>query len=166
MSDQAISTSHAPHGAPERTGSTRTDLRVVQEAKKRSRARQVVAALAVVVIFSALLASAVFHSVLVSGQQRLDNLNQRVEQRQQVLSRAELRVAELSSPARIVAAAKGRGMVVPDHTTSLTATPPTAGAPSGPSLPAGKATSGPGSELATGGGVAPARQRAGSGRVR
>jgi cell division protein FtsL len=165
MSDQAISTARAPQRAPTRTAPTRTELRLVQEAKKRSRARQLVCAFALVIIFTALLASAVFHSVLVGGQQRLDRLDQRVEQRQQVLSRAELRVAQLSSPPRIVAAAKQRGMVLPAHTTWLAATLPATVAPA-PSA-GGKQTPVPFGELAAGGGgAAPAGQRTGSGRVR
>ena len=80
-------------------------------------------------MFVAFLGSAVFHSVLVSGQQRLDRMDRRLEQRQQELSRAQLRVAELKSPARIVAAAQRSGMIVPGHTTWLAAKPPTTGAP-------------------------------------
>ncbi len=164
MSDQAISTARAPQRTPSRSAPTRTELRLVQEAKKRSRARQLVCALAMVIMFTALLASAVFHSVLVGGQQRLDRLDQRVEQRQQELSRAELRVAELSSPSRIVADAKRRGMVLPAHTTWLAATPPATAPPTPPT--AGTIKPGGGAELATGGGGSAPAGPAGSGRVR
>ncbi len=115
-------------------------------------------ALALVVVFAAVLASAVFHSVLVADQQRLDRMDQRLEQRQQAISRARLRVAELSSPARVVAAAQRRGMVVPDHTTWLSAGAPTTGTPAGGAAPpaaggppaSAGSSSGSGSELAAG----------------
>jgi cell division protein FtsL len=164
MSDQAISHPGMPQRARSRPAPTRTELRLVQEAKKRSRARQAVCVFALVIMFSALLASAIFHSVLVAGQQRLDRLDQQVDQRQQVLSRAQLRVAQLSSPSRIVAAAKQRGMVLPGHTTWLAATPPPTTVPS--AAPGGTAPAS-GGELATGGkGAASAGRGAAPGRIR
>ena len=165
MSDRASSTARAPQRTPSRTTPTRADLRLVQAAKKRSRSRQLVGALALVIMFSALLASAVFHSVLVAGQQRLDRLDQRVAKSQQELDRSQLQVAELSSPSRIVAAAKRSGMVVPDHTTWLAAKPPITAAPSHRHLARSglrprRALNGP---LA---GAVPAGGRTGSGRAR
>lgn len=156
MSDQALSTATEIQRVPRRSGATRAELRVVQEAKQRSRSRQLACAAVLVVMFGALLASAVFHSVLVSGQQRLDRLDQRVGERQNSLSRSQLRVAELSSPSRIVAAAKRSGMVVPGHTTWLAATPQTTpstprATPAGPRPSVGSTPStAPGSELASG----------------
>ena len=116
-------------------------------------------------MFSALLASAVFHSVLVAGQQRLDRLDQRVAKSQQELDRSQLQVAELSSPSRIVAAAKRSGMVVPDHTTWLAAKPPITTTPSTPAFGQLRPSGATGSERATGG-AAPAGGRTGSGRAR
>ncbi len=166
MSDRATSTARAPQRTSGRSTPSRTDLRIVQTGKARARSRQLACSLALVVMFSALLASAVFHSVLVAGQQRLDRLDTRVEQRQQLLSRARLRVAELSSPGRVVATAKRRGMVLPDHTTWLAATPP-ASAPAAPAAGQARPSGSTGNELAGGrGGPAPAGRTARPGRTR
>ena len=55
-------------------------------------------------LFLALFTNAVAHSVLVSGQERLDGLNARVEQAQADNQRLHLRAAALESPSHIVEA--------------------------------------------------------------
>lgn len=101
--------------APARPASrepVRPELRVVEAPARSSRAPLAVA-MAVVVLFGALFANAMFHSVLVSGQERLDTLNLRVEQEQARNQRLRLKVADLESPLRIVRAAERDGMVWP-----------------------------------------------------
>lgn len=117
----------APQGLPQpatRRADPSPELRLVGAPGVGRRAGRAVLILAVVGMFAALLISAVFHSVLVSGQQRLDRLDQRVRTDQQRLADARLRVAMLSSPQRVVAAAQKQGMVVPDRVTWLTTPPP------------------------------------------
>ncbi len=154
MSDPSASSAGAPQRAPGRPAPTRTDLRLVQISRAKSRSRQLIFAFALVIMFAALLTSALFHGVLVAGQQRLDHMDRRVEQRQMELSRSRLRVAQLSSPARVVDAAKRSGMIVPDHTTWLSGkaaptTPPgnDAAPPSAGQKPSGGVQSG--TELAS-----------------
>lgn len=95
---------------------------MVEPAPRRSRAA-LLTAVAVIVVFGALFLNAVFHTVLVSGQQELDTLNREVEVSQQRNQRLRLRAAGLASPTRIVAAASRDGMVVPDRTSWLSARP-------------------------------------------
>jgi cell division protein FtsB len=71
----------------------------------------------------ALFAAAVFQTVLVQGQQRLDRLDRRVSQAQDRFDRLRADVAELESPERIVTVAHHRlGMVQPDTITYLAPT--------------------------------------------
>jgi cell division protein FtsL len=71
----------------------------------------------------ALFAAAVFQTVLVQGQQRLDRLDRQVSQAQDRFDRLRADVAELESPERIVAVANHRlGMVQPDTITYLAPT--------------------------------------------
>lgn len=68
----------------------------------------------------ALFAAAVFQTVLVQGQQRLDRLDRQVSQAQDRFDRLRADVAELESPERIVTVAHHRlGMVPPDTITYL-----------------------------------------------
>ena len=101
--------------APRRSGATRPDLRVVGRATRQRRTGVRLAA-GVLALFLALFGNAVAHSVLVSGQERLDGLNARVEQQQAENQRLHLRAAALESPNRIVEAAKDLGMVPPAQT--------------------------------------------------
>ena len=79
----------------------RPRLTVVDQRAAR-RPAGLVGAVALVAVFGALFLNAVFHSVLVTDQVRLDRLNQRVAQGQSDNQQLRLRVAGLESPARIV----------------------------------------------------------------
>ena len=128
--------------APRRSGSSRPDLRVarpdLQVVRRSTRRRRTGVRLAagVLALFLALFSNAVAHSVLVSGQERLDGLNTQLEQQQAENQRLHLRAAALESPNHIVEAAKDLGMVQPDHTEWLNADPEGGGGTGG-SPPAG-----------------------------
>jgi hypothetical protein len=99
----------ALRAAPRRSGD-RPDLRVVgRPERRRSTGARLVAGL--VALFLALFTNAVAHSVLVSGQERLDHLTTEVEQAQLRNQKLQLRAAELEAPNRIVEAAKDAGLV-------------------------------------------------------
>jgi hypothetical protein len=70
-------------------------------------------------LFLALFGNAVAHSVLVSGQERLDGLNTEVERQQARNERLQLKAAELEAPDRVVNAAKALGMIPAQETTWL-----------------------------------------------
>ena len=92
----------ARHAAPARS---RPDLRVVGRrpgADPGAPGARLAAGL--LALFLALFTNAVAHSVLVSGQERLDGLNARVEQAQAENQRLHLEAAELESPSHIVEA--------------------------------------------------------------
>lgn len=99
----------------------RAHLRVVRPRRRHVRTGSIVAA-AMVVVFASLLASAVFHSVLVSGQGRLDDLQGRVARARQDVARERLALAEAQSPDKLAAAAQRLGLVIPQKQTWL-ATP-------------------------------------------
>ncbi|HEY4378096.1 MAG TPA: hypothetical protein VGM93_13100 [Acidimicrobiales bacterium] len=107
----------APQRAPQRPAA-RPDLRVVGPPRARARTGPIVA-LALVVVFASLLASAVLHSVLVSDQQRLDHLNEQISAQQLSVQQERLTVARYQSPAHIVRAAVALHMVVPRSTNWL-----------------------------------------------
>lgn len=88
----------------------RPDLHVVGEPRRRSRAGLVVAA-STVVVFAALLAGAIAHSLLVTGQVHLDKVGVDARAERQQLQLERLRLATYQSPARITAEAKRIGMV-------------------------------------------------------
>jgi hypothetical protein len=90
------------------------DLRLVGE-ERRARPVGLTVAFVVVLVFGALFANAVFHAFLVTDQARLDQLNAKVATAQSLNEHEQLRVANLESPARIVSAAKGQGMLLPDQ---------------------------------------------------
>lgn len=131
-SPQAVEPRRAPRGRP----SARPDLRVVRRPQRRPRTRVAVVSSAIVVVFVALLASAVFHALLAQGQQRLDKLNRDVATQQDQYERTRYQVAQLGAPQSVVAAATKLGMVQPAQRTLLA--PPAASAD-----PAGAATAGP-----------------------
>lgn len=112
--------------APRRAGTTarRPELRVVDPRPWRVR-RGVVVVVALVLVFGALLASAVFHALLAQGQQRLDHLNSQVSQAQQTYDRLRLDVDRLSAPERIVSKAQQLGMVTPSTVETITPAPGT-----------------------------------------
>jgi len=71
-------------------------------------------------LFLALFGNAVAHSVLVSGQERLDGLNTEVERQQAANEQLHLQAAKLEAPDRIVNEAKKMGLVPAQETTWLT----------------------------------------------
>ncbi|QXC62276.1 hypothetical protein KSP35_05575 [Aquihabitans sp. G128] len=98
--------SHPASPAP----SYRPDLRVVRAPARRARTG-VWFALSVVLVFGALFVAAMAHSMLVSGQSHLDEVNGEIRTEKQALQREQLRLAELQSPVRIAEAAEDQGMV-------------------------------------------------------
>ena len=104
-----------PRRAPHRTGRSRPDLRVVGRGRRTRRPGWRLAA-GLLALFLALFTNAVAHSVLVSGQERLDGLNARLEQAQADNQRLHLRAAELESPQKIVEQAKHLGLIQPEQT--------------------------------------------------
>jgi hypothetical protein len=103
----------------------RPRLRLVDDARlkaahRRRRARLVMVAAGFVAV-GCLFALAAFNAMLVSGQGRLDSLEQKVAEAQSQYSSNRLQVAQLEAPERVVGEAKTRlGMVPPPHVTYLT----------------------------------------------
>lgn len=91
-------------------------LRVVEAPPRRFPARAVLT-LAVVVVFGSLLVSAMVHSVLVSGQARIDDLGSQIRAERRALEDDRLRLAAASSPDRLAAEAERIGLVVADRQT-------------------------------------------------
>ena len=87
-----------------------TRARARRQALHRSRTGPVLA-VAMVVVFASLMASAGFHGMLVGGQSDLDRMEQQLEQEQATLAREKLALAEMQSPESIAARAKALGMV-------------------------------------------------------
>lgn len=112
--------------APRRAGGeARPRLQVVDDARlgsaHRRRRMRLVVTLAAVGAAGCLFLLAAFNAMLVTGQGRLDRLEQRVAEVQSQYSANRLRVAELESPDRIVRVARDRlGMVPPPDVTYLT----------------------------------------------
>ncbi len=141
------SPARAPRTAPRRPAArpapapARPNLRVVGPPVRRPRAARWFV-LSVVIVFGALLASAVVHSLLVSGQAHLDQVDQQVRVENERLAREQARLADYQSPERIAREAAKLGMVpatdqtwVSDATDGTTATisPPTTEDPDGTS---------------------------------
>lgn len=101
--------------APERD--RRPHLRIVPPARPRRGAALAVAAL--LVVCGALLGTAVLHTMLVSGQRQVDQLEEEIRATEQANQARRLSVAELESPARVVEEAERDGMVDPDEVTWL-----------------------------------------------
>ncbi|MBI2708300.1 MAG: hypothetical protein HYX34_01195 [Actinobacteria bacterium] len=148
----------APARAPEAVPGARR-LEVVGRSPRRRRVRMAVVAVGLALL-GALLANAMAHAVLVTGQRRLDDLQQSVRQEQARQARLRLREADLESPQRIVDQAQAQGMIVPPGVTYIVegsdgsvavsstqrATPPTTAAPPAPgstTAPASGATTAP-----------------------
>ena len=108
-----LSTAPARRRPASRPAETGPDLHVVGR-PRRDRPVGLIVAATVIVLFGALFLNAIFHSILVSGQARLDGLNQSVSQAETSNQQRRLKVATLESPGRIVHAAKAAGMVQPD----------------------------------------------------
>lgn len=99
------------------------DDRRLQVASRRRSARALLVVTGLLVIAS-LFGVVVFHAVLVSGQGRLDGLQQQVAEEQSRYQALRLEVAELEAPGRIVEVAQGRlGMVSPSEIRYLTPVP-------------------------------------------
>ena len=131
----------APSARRQNRGATaprRAQLRVVAEPVPRRLAPAVAFVLAVTVVFGALLAAAVVHSMLVTGQAHLDTVTARTRVEREQLDRERLRLATLESPARITREAERIGMVPGGEDNWLSSTPgpgPTAATPGSPSAP-------------------------------
>ncbi len=94
----------------------RPELRVVSPPPRRYPARAVVL-VAGVVVFAAMLVSAMFHSVLVSGQDRIDDLGRQITLERKGLAQDRLELAGLSSPERIATEAERLGLVFAERQT-------------------------------------------------
>jgi hypothetical protein len=68
-----------------------------------------------VIVFGSLMASAMFHGLLVSGQSDLDHLDQQIQEEKTALAQDKLELANLQSPARIAEGATKLGMVPADQ---------------------------------------------------
>lgn len=109
---------------PQRTTATperRPQLRVVEDQAPRRLSLGVITVLAVGGIFAVLFGLAVFHTMLLQNQQRLDRISSEVSEEKARYQSLRLQVAQLESPQRILDAATTRlGMVPPEGTTYLT----------------------------------------------
>jgi hypothetical protein len=74
-----------------------------------------VLAVAMVLVFGSLMASAMFHGLLVSGQSDLDQLDTQIQLEKTALAQEKLELANLQSPARIAEEARKLGMVPADQ---------------------------------------------------
>jgi cell division protein FtsB len=98
---------------------TRPDLRVVPPRRPTG----AIVAVCLVLVFGVLLATAALNTVLVSGQRDLDRIEAEIREGEQQNQALELQVAEMESPAAIIAAAERQGMVEPDEVIWLTPRP-------------------------------------------
>lgn len=73
----------------------------------------IVGALVVCVVFGALLAAAVFQSMLVTGQDHLDDTNRQIAAEERALQADRARLAAAQSPERLAVEAARLGMVEP-----------------------------------------------------
>ena len=114
-----------PATRPEpRRAPARPDLRIADAPRRRLGA---IGVAGVLLLFGLLFGLVVFHTVLVQNQQRLDHVQQEIRDAQARYQAQRLQVAQLESPARIVADATSRlGMVPPPGTTYLTPSQATA----------------------------------------
>jgi cell division protein FtsL len=101
-------------------------LRLVTGTRSRRRSRLLTLAV-LVLVAGCLLGLTAFHVALAQSQFRLERLQDRAAEQQARYERLRLHVAELESPARIVAAAQERlGMVPPPGVTYLSPSGPVA----------------------------------------
>lgn len=90
-------------------------LRVVTSAERaRQRLTPKVGVVLTALVFVSLFAVAIAHTLLVQGQIRLDGLDQQLTTEQARYRELRNQVAQMESPARVVAAAQQLGMVAPD----------------------------------------------------
>jgi cell division protein FtsL len=126
LPDPALGPAPAP-----RRGARRPPLHVVRTERsplaRRARAR-LLGVLVLLVVGVALFGLVASHVALTQGQFQLDRLEVRAAEEQARYERLRLQVAELESPARVVAAAQERlGMVPPPGVTYLSPVGPTSG---------------------------------------
>ena len=100
----------APRPAPRRR--PQEHLRTVERPARRIRPA-IVGALVVCVVLGALLAAAVFQSMLVTGQDHLDETNRRIAAEERALQTDRARLAAAQSPERLAVEAARLGMVEP-----------------------------------------------------
>jgi cell division protein FtsL len=112
----ALAPERAPSTSPgPRPAERPSHLRVVAPSERvRRRLTPATAVLLSAVVFAVLLAVAMAHTLLVEGQVRLDELDAQLATEQARYQELRTQVAELESPARIVEAARQKGMVTPD----------------------------------------------------
>lgn len=112
---------------------TRAPLQLVDDGRRRAVARRrrlrAAAVAGALLVVASLFGVVVCHAMLVSGQGRLDRLQQEVVEEQVRYQALRREVAELEAPGRIVAAAHALGMVSPEEITYLK---PIEGAPAPP----------------------------------
>jgi cell division protein FtsL len=96
--------------APRREGEDRTELRVVEPARRRRRNWQV-GTVAGLVLFVALFLVAGAQALIVQQQGHLDDVNARIESAEQEAARLEIEATELGSPERITREAEALGMI-------------------------------------------------------
>ena len=125
MAVRAVATPRpAPRPRPQAAPAAQPRLRVLppnylSPRARRRRARRIFIAASVMAVIG-LLGVASLHVVLTQGQFRLERLDDRATEEQERYERLRLEVAELESPARVVAAAQERlGMVPPPGVTYL-----------------------------------------------
>jgi cell division protein FtsL len=100
---------------------------VAPNERTRRRLTPAAGVLLTALLFAVLFAVAGAHSLLVSGQIQLDDLDAKLTAEQARYQELRKEVAEKESPERIVAAAAERGMVTPEDLVYLQ--PPTSDAP-------------------------------------
>jgi hypothetical protein len=94
--------------------------------RRRRIQRRVVAAFAVLAVLGAPFALVLVHVELTANQLRLTSMQNRADAAQQRYEKLRLQVAQLESPARVVATAQRLGMVTPTTIHYLTASSGTA----------------------------------------
>jgi cell division protein FtsL len=98
--------------APRREGEDRTELRVVEPARRRRRNWQV-GTVAGLILFVALFLVAGAQALIVQQQGHLDDVNARIETAEQEAARLEIEATELGSPERITREAETTLGMVP-----------------------------------------------------
>jgi cell division protein FtsL len=122
----ATATAPAPQrplrSAPAPEVEARPDLRVVDPVDEPSARRSfggLVGTIAVVLLFVCIFGVVVFQVLLVQTQSHLDDLDRSMATEQARAKDLDLQMANLESPERIVDAAVGLGMIVPEDTEYL-----------------------------------------------
>jgi len=112
--------------APRREQPPRPSLRVIRKANRRPR-YALWTVVAVGAIFALFFGLVMFHTVLLTNQRRLDQLDAQVRNQQATYQQLRLQVAQLQSPERILGVATSKlGLVPSSGTTYLTPSGPDA----------------------------------------